>query len=124
MRITIVITICAALVGVAAAQAITIETDPTGLDIYSYEGGFLGTAPVTLPGPLEENLTIIVKSKAGDFVNVIEPVEGQEDRMVVIAVADKDKGFKKGAFALGILTGIGIVATSLILLFMISWSSY
>lgn len=124
MRTTIVITICAALAGSAIAQTITFETDPPGLDVYSAEGEFLGTAPVTLQGPLEDKLNVVVKSKAGDYINVIEPAEGQGDRTVVVAVPDKDKGFKAGAFALGILTGIGIVTVTGIIIFISVWGAY
>ena len=124
MRTAIIVSICAALVGTAAAQTITIETDPPGLDIYTLEGDFLGTAPVALQGPLEDNLTIVVKSKAGDFINVIDRAEERGDSTVVIAVPDKGKGFKAGSFGLGILAGIGIAFTVAFIVIISAWGAF
>jgi len=124
VRTAIIITICAALAGPVIAQTITIETDPPGLDVYNAEGEFLGTAPVTLQDLPEESLTVIVKTKTGDFINVIEAGDGQADKTIVIAVPDKGKSFKPAPFGLGILAGIGIAFVVLIIGFAIAWSSY
>lgn len=124
MRTAIIITICAALAGPVIAQTITIETDPPGLDVYSAEGEFLGTAPVTLQNPPEENLTVIVKTRTRDFINVIETGDGQEDKTVVIAVPDKGKAFKPASFGLGILAGIGMSFITMLIIFVAAWGAY
>ncbi|MCP4230714.1 MAG: hypothetical protein GY771_11295 [bacterium] len=116
MRLPVVVVLIGALTGAAGARTIVIDTDPSGLRVYT-ETDYLGKAPITLDLPLLEPITIIVDGKEGEIREIIEPISFEEgDRIILIAEANNKKDLyglsHVSGLVIGLLAGVALVLTT------------
>ena len=110
MKTLIVSTLCLTLSGSALAQTLTIQTEPTGLEVWR-DGEQLGVSPVTIEGPFDDPVEITVKSPKGDHVSYVKVPPDEENHIVFISI-EKDTVVKKPSILtpiLGIIGGAALI---------------